>query len=161
LDRITDAPNVTLRLINERRTAIIKTPWLVRLYTIMKINENKVKIILSILAGILVFHCLIGIPFPSRYSDIDEVMQVFGGCILLVVPPVFLFNFLRRGAAHLGVSYFFQCVEIVLGICLLVSSCVVDDGVSKECGIAFAFGLLLVLHGAIRLPSKQQKKDDE
>jgi uncharacterized membrane protein HdeD (DUF308 family) len=127
----------------------------------MIMNSRKWKIILAIFVGFMVLHALIKFPFPPWLSDVDEILQVFGGCTLLVLTPVILFRTLRSGAAHVGVSNFFQLAEIALGICLLVYLEIGAPDPDKEDSLLFCFGLLFVLHGIIRLPRKNQKKDEE
>lgn len=152
-----------LRLINKHRTAIIKPTWIA--YMTMKKLGTVFKVCLAVLFGVMLL-CILSLPFiPNEEQVVGKVLSQFGmiGLIsLLVLPPVFAFRTLRLGATQPSVSYFFKFVEIALGISLFVYSYTyIYFDTTLVSALPYFFGILLVLHGAIRLPSKQQKKDEE
>jgi hypothetical protein len=87
------------------------------------------------------------------------VLVVYAGISLGVIPPVYFFRSLRHGTAHAGVSLFFKITEIALGISGLAAYLCTND-YDINAPIFLFFGLLFVIHGAVRLPRKQQKTDE-
>jgi hypothetical protein len=114
------------------------------------------KIIFLALFGLIL---LWGMSLPFFEYDPLGVLGVYAGISLSVIPPVYFFSSLRRGAAHASVSSAYRFIEIAVGLSLLAAFSF-KSNYDIDAPIFLFFGLLFVIHGAVRLPRKPQQTDE-